>query len=183
MPYKTFNTWLFDRRKDSPIPRPTYDDNGKIKTPDILKYNSPITHTFLISLFLKNGPLNHYLDTYFNDMNLRYLPKRELFKFIKKCVIDFKISKRDIMFYRRQARQLLYEKLRERMPLLKNDDVLLLCEKIEESENRDGVYDSMGLEKPKKIKMKKKKKITAKKISLKNFLEDNFSLYECDMER
>ena len=86
MPFKTFNTWLFDGNQSSPIPK------------DILKYNSPISHTYVISLFLKNGTLNNYLDKYFNDLNLRYLTKEELFRFIKKCVLDFKIKTIDSPF-------------------------------------------------------------------------------------
>ena len=85
MPYKLFNSWLFDGKKNSPIPR-----SEKV---DILKYNSPITHTFVISLFLRNGPLNYYLDENFNNIGLRYLTREDLFKFVKKCVIDFKIKK------------------------------------------------------------------------------------------
>lgn len=178
MPFKTFNNWLFDGRRDTPIPRPTYDENGKIKTPDILKYNSPITHTFVVSLFLRNGPLNHYLDKYFNDINLRYLTREELLYFIKKCVYDFKIQKRDIMFYKRRQQIILYNILRERLPYLKNDDIMLFCEIIERSDNREAIYDSLGLEKPKKTKLKKVKKIKSKKISVKDFLNENFSTIE-----
>lgn len=175
MPFRTFNFWLFDGKKNSPIPRPKYDDNGKIITPDILKYNSPITHTYVISLFLRNGLLNHYLDKYFNNISLRYLSREDLFKFIKKCVIDFKIKKRDLVFYKRRERRVLYDTLRERMPLLKNDDVLLLCDIIEKSENKDSIYDSLHLQKPKRSKLKKARKIESKKITFNDFLKDYFS--------
>lgn len=178
MPFKTFNNWLFDGRKDTPIPRPKTNDEGKVVTPDILKYNSPITHTFVIAMFLRNGALNHYLDTYFNNISLRYLSREDIFKFIKKCVIDFKIKKRDVMFYKRRARHMLYEKLRERMPYLKNDDVLLLCDIVENSDNKDAVFDSLGLEIPKKTKLKKTKKLKVKKISLDKFLSEHFSTFD-----
>lgn len=169
--FKTFNNWLFDGQRNSPIPKPK---SGV----DILKYNSPITHTFLVSMFLKHGPLNSYLNKYFNDMNLRYLTREELFKFIKRCVIDCRIKKRDITYYPRKARQILYETLRERIPTLKNDDILLLCEIIEKSKNKDSIFESLGLEKPKKKKMKKSKKKEAKKISLKDLLNEHFSIIE-----
>lgn len=175
MPFKTFNNWLFDGRRDTKIPKPKKDDNGKITTPDILKYNSPITHTFVISMFLKHGPLNKYLDTYFNDINLRYLSREELFYFIKRCVRDFRITRRDTTFYPRQPRVLLYEKLREKLPYLKNDDLYLLCDIVEKSDERDTVFDTLGLEKPKKTKLKKQKKIKSEKISLKKLLDEHFS--------
>lgn len=176
MPFKTFNSWLFDGRKDSPIPKPKTNDKGKVITPDILKYNSPITHTFLTSMFLRNGPLNYYLNKYFNDINLRYLQRDELMKFIKRCVMDFRINKREIVFYPRKARHMLYEKLREKIPLLKNDDISLLCDIIEKSNNKKAIFDSLGLNIPKKKNMKKPKKIKSKKISLKDFLNEHFSV-------
>ena len=175
MPFRTFNNWLFDGSRTSPIPKPKVDDNGKVIVPDILKYNSPITHTFVISMFLKHGPLNYYLNKYMNDISLRYLSREELFLFIKKCVLDFRIQKSQITFYPRQPKVLLYEKLREKISLLKNDDIYLLCDIIEKSNNKPSIYDSLGLDKPKKIKLRKTKKKTEKKISLDNFLNDHFS--------
>jgi len=120
--------------------------------------------------------LNYYLNEYFNNINLRYLTREELLKFIKKCVMDFKVKKRDIMFYKRRARKILYEKLREKMPLLKNDDVLLLCDIVESSPSKESIYDALGLDKPKKRKVRKKKKSKVKKIKVDEFLNDHFSI-------
>ena len=175
MPFKTFNNWLFDGQKNTPIPKPKTNDDGKVIVPDILKYNSPITHTFVLAMFLKHGPLNQYLNEYFNNMNVRYLSREELFIFIKKCVQQFKIQKSQITFYPRQQRVILYEKLREKMAILKNDDVYLLCDLVEKSDNKDAIFDSLGLDKPKKTKLKKAKKLKSEKITLKTFLNDHFS--------
>jgi hypothetical protein len=165
MPFKTFNTWLFDGNIKSTIPTAN----------DVLKYNSPITHTFVLSLFLRNGKLNHYLNNYFNNINLRYLPKEELFYFIKRCVIDFRIKKRDIVFYPRMAKNKLYDKLREKTPILKNGDISLLCDIIDKSEDKNMVYQALDIEKPKKQKVRTKK-TKKKKITLKEFLSEHFSI-------
>lgn len=171
-PYQIFNEWLFDRNIDTPIPKPR---DGV----DILKYNSPITHTYLISLFLRNGPLNEYLDKYFNNIGLRYLKKEELFYFIKQCVIDFRVKKRDLVFFRYQRQDKLFNNLRERFPQFKNNDVSLLCELIERSEERDRIYESIGLDVPKKKKVKvKNKQVKSKKMSSSEFLERHFSILE-----
>jgi len=170
-PYQVFSNWLFDGMPNSPLPRRTEDV-------DILKYNSPITNTYVVSLFLRNGKLNNYLNTYFNDINLRYLDKEDLFRFIKKCIQDFRIKKRDLMFYKRTPKVVLYEILRDRMPILKNDDIYLLCDIIEKSENRDSIFESLGLEKPKKIKVKSEKKSSKKNISLDELLSEHFSIME-----
>ncbi len=53
-PYNLFQTWLFDWNLKTPIPEPEV----------LLKYNSPITHNYLLSMFMKHAQLNHYLDQY-----------------------------------------------------------------------------------------------------------------------
>jgi len=176
-PYKVFNTWLFDNNRTSQIPKAQFDSNGKEIVPDILKYNSPISQTYVVSLFMRYEKLNHYLNDYFNDINLRYLSREELFKFIKKCVIDFRVRRGDLVFYPRKERFKLYEALRERMPFLKNDDVFLLCDIVDRSDLKEGVYQALDLEKPKKFKVKKAdKKNKNEKVSLPAFLEEHFSI-------
>ena len=176
MPYRTFNSWLFDGSRDSKFPEPKYADDGKEIIPDLLKYNSPITHTYVISMFLKNGPLNFYLDKYFNNINLRYLEKKELFLFVKKCVLDFRVGRRDTTFIPFTRKTKLFGILRNKFPELKNCDVSLLCDLIEESDNREVIYSTLGLEKPKKVKTRKEPK--SKKITLKEFLAKHFSIME-----
>lgn len=170
MPYKTFNTWLFDGSLNTPFPKATDKLN-------LLKYNSPITHTFVLQLFLRHGKLNDYLNTYFNNIGLRYLDKEEFFKFIKKCVIDFRINKRDTVFYPRKAYNKLFDILREKFPFLKKDDVYLLIEEIDRSGDKEGVYNAVGLEAPKKRKLRTGKKVKKEKLVLEEFLEEHFSLY------
>lgn len=178
MPFRTFNTWLWDGNINTPIPQPKTKDDGTVVTPDIMKYNSPITHTYVISLFLRNGPLNKYLNQYFNNMGVRYLDKEDLFKFIKKCVIDFGIRKNETVFYQYRKETQIYSKLRSKLPFLKNNDIVLLAEIIEKSSDKDAIYQSLDLEAPKKqkIKLTKKKAEKAEKTSLKDFLEKHFSI-------
>lgn len=174
MPYKTFNNWLFDGMLSTDIPKP--QDNI-----DILKYNSPITHTFVLQLFLRNGSLNHYLNEVFNNIGLRYLTKEDLFLFIKKCVIDFRVNRRDIVFYPFRHQDKLYNVLRQRVPELKNNDISLLCEIIDRSDEKDVIYETLGLGKPpkkQKIKIGKKKTDKKSNISLKKLLEEHFSVME-----
>ena len=170
MPYKTFNTWLFDGSRNTPFPK-------KTEKVDLLKYNSPITPTFVIQMFLRCGSLNDYLDKYFNNIGLRYMDKEEFFIFIKNCVIDFRVNKRDVVFYPRKPRNKLYEILREKLPHFKNNDVELLTEMIENSEEKSVVYNTLGIEVPKKKKIKTGKKIKKGKLTLKKLLEESFSIY------
>jgi len=127
-------------------------------------------------MFLKNGPLNYYLDKYFNNINLRYLEKKELFAFMKKCVLDFRVGRRDTTFVPWTRKTKLYGSLREKFPELKNCDVSLLVDLVDESKDKEAIYNTLGLEKPKKLKVKKQRKKT--KVSLKEFMANHFSIME-----
>ncbi len=127
-------------------------------------------------MFLKNGPLNFYLDKYFNNINLRYLDKKELFTFIKKCVLDFRVGRRDTTFIPFTRKSKLFGILRNKFPELKNCDISLLCDLIEESDDKEVIYNTLGLEKPKKVKRRKEPK--SKKSTLKEFLAKHFSIME-----
>ncbi len=177
MPFRTFNQWLFDSDITSDIPKPKFDSKGKVIVPDILKYNSPITHTYVLKLFMKIPELNFYLNLTFNNINLRYLNKKDFFKFIKKCVIDFKVRRNSIMFFPWASRNKLFDKLESKLPLMKKDDIALLCDRIERSDNRNLIYTSLGLDNPKKKKIKKSpEKNHQKKISMKKFIKENFTV-------
>ena len=169
-PYTVFSNWLFDGSKTSLIPKPTEKIN-------LLKYNSPINSTYLISMFVKNGPLNHYLNKYFNNIGLRYLDKKELFKFIKKCVLDFRVRKSDMGYFRYHRQTKLFNSLREKLPILKNNDIALLCNIIDKSKDKESIYQTLNIEVMKKKKIRRgTKKIQKKNISLDMFLKENFSI-------
>lgn len=178
MPFKTYLNWLFDGREDTPIPEPVTDNDGKVIVPDIMKYNSPITHTYAISLFIRNGALNKYLDTYFNNMDLRYLEKDELFYFLKKCVKKFRVSRREIGYKRFAKQDKLFNALRSKIPYLKNDDIRLLMQIIDNSDEKNIIYHTLGLEVEKKKKITKTERKKREVVPLKKFLEENFILHE-----
>lgn len=178
MPFKTFNNWLFDGSRNTPLPEAKFTDDGKVLVPNILKYNSPITHTFVLQLFMKHGLMNDYLNRHFNNINLRYLDKKEFLLFIKKCVLDLKVKKWDTVFYKYGKSDKLFNELRYRLPYLKNDDIELVCELVNKSDDKESIYHTLGLEIPKKKKItliKKKKK--KDKIPWKELLEEQFSIY------
>jgi len=177
MPFKTYYNWLFDGHKDSQIPSPKTDDNGKEIVPDILKYNSPITNQYVISVFLRNLHLNKYLDEYFNNINLYSIPRDEMLRFIKRCVLEFRVGRYDTIYYRRKYNDRLYEIIEKRFPYIKSFEVEYICNMINKSDQKSSIYKSLGLEAPKKQKIKTKK-IKVIKKSLKDFLAENFSIME-----
>jgi len=172
-PYKVFQNWLFDGNPKSEIPK----GEG---IPDLLSYKSPITQQYMISLFLNQGKLNYFLNEYFNNIGLYYLDKYELMKFIKKCVIDFKIQRKSLPFIPRSRNTKLFETLRRKLPTIKKFEVSLLCNIIDKSEDREKIYYSLGLEKQEKIKKQKglKKKTKKEKEKVYEFLKSNFRIIE-----
>jgi len=155
MPFKTFNNWLFDCNIKSEFPNPEV----------LLKYNSPITHTYVLSLFVLNAKLNHFLNEYFNNVGVRYLDKEEFFRFIKKCVIDFKVQRKSIPYVQSYNRMTnLFNKLEKKVPLLKKYDIALLCDIIDKDPEKELIYSSLGLDNTIKPKNKKEVKPKNKKV-------------------
>lgn len=163
-PYKQYSTWLFDGNPKSEIPK------------ELLKYNSPITVNYALQMFIMNGKLNAFLNEHFNNIGLYYLEKDELFLFLKKCVKDFRIQRGSIPYIPFKKNEKIFEELRKRCPELKNYDISLLIEVINSSEDKDKIYNALGLEKiekPKKVKRTKQKKEKEEKTSIKEYLKNN----------
>lgn len=162
-----FFDWAFDGNIKSPIP--------SREGVDLLKYNSPIHATFLLKSFVGNAKLNHYLNTYLNNIGVRYIEKEDLFLFFKQCIIDFKVNRRSIHYVQWSSQSALIGKIAQKYPLLKKDEVVIMCDLIEKSDERDAIYRSLGIDK-KKFEKKKLKKKKAEKISSKNYIAQNFSM-------
>ena len=166
MPWKSLNMWLYDGIKQSEIP------------PILLKSGSPVTHQTLIKMFINNGPLNHYLNKYLNSKWVFSIQKDELLRFIKQCIIDYKIRKNSSFHSRRPTKDKLIEVLREKIPTLKNNDLALLSDIITKSEDRDTIFETLGLKSPSTKKIKKIKKSKKTKISQKEYISENFNYIE-----
>lgn len=160
-PYKVFWNWVFDGKKNSPIPMPEV----------LLKYNSPINETFLLKSFITCGKLNFYLDKHLNNIGIRYIEKEDLFEFFKQAIKDFRVKRKDIHYSPWKQQDVLAEKIKKKFPLLKGYDISLYLKLLEKSGHKDAVYSSFGVDKPKKQKVKKQKKKSGP-ISLKEMLKN-----------
>lgn len=173
MPFKTFINWLFDGNSNTPVPD------------ELVKPSSPISQLYCISLFMKCGKLNWYLNKYFNNYNVFQIPKEEFFKFIKKCIRDYKISRKDIWYFsKKQKQDKLFDILSSRNPDLKKHEILLLCDIINNSKEKDEVLQGLGIKADsKKEKTKKKKNNDKKNQKNKNvdsFISENFVYVELE---
>jgi len=125
---------------------------------------------------IRNGKLNHFINTHLNNIGIHSLDKEELYIFFKKAILDFKVKRKDIHFSPYKAQHQLFEKLKMKAPILKDYDLTYFIDLINKSNEKDAIYASFGIDKPKKQKLKKK--TNAKKISLKEFLATNFDWVE-----
>jgi len=170
--YETFYRWLFDGSLRSELPQKEV----------FLRYDSPITPNRLISSFMFYGELNHYLDKYFNNIGLYYLEKEDVFKFVKKCIIDFKVRRNNLSFINIKRDSNLFQALRKKLPCLKPCDINSLIDIIdkEPDDSKNRTYETLGLLKPEKPKKTKKlgKRAVEKieNMKIKNWLEVNFSV-------
>jgi len=164
--YSVFSSWLFDGNLKSNIP----------EHEDLLSYKSPITPQYMISMFLNQGKLNHFLNEYFNNIGLYYMNKEELMKFMKKCVIDFKVQRKSLPYIPRTKNTKLFEALKKKIPIMKKHDISLLAEIVDNSEEKGDIYYSLGLEKAETIKKVKglKKNTKKDKETVEDFLKNNF---------
>lgn len=160
--FKQFLIWLFDGNINSKIPE------------ELLSYKSPITHTYVISLFTKIGLFNHYLNEYFNNVGLYYLDKRDIFRYIKECVQLFKINSRQIRYAWFRKKSDLHKMLSKKHPNLKPYEISILCEVVNNLEDKNNIYVSLGLEKPKIVKTKKSKPGKSSNNSVESFISKNF---------
>ncbi len=126
--YKIFLDWLFD------------NNNSEIPI-EILKYNSYITSTYIISIFMKCPKLNYYLNKYLNNMSLRYIDKKELLLFIKECTQKYKVKRYQIVYKNWNRKTKLFNIFKQKFPNLKNYEIGLICEKIDNSKEKDNIYN------------------------------------------
>jgi hypothetical protein len=160
--FNQFYSWLFDGNENSDIPE------------EILSYNSPITQTYVISLFTKLGSFNHFLDSYFNNIGVYYLDRLDLFMFIKRCVNDFKINKNQIRYSWFGKKSNLFKELSKKHSNLKPYEISILCKIVDKLEDRDIIYSTLGITKDKIIKNKISN--NKNKILVSKFISENFEL-------
>jgi len=165
--YNIFWDWIFDKNMKTPLPEK--------KT--LTNYKSPIHASFLLKSFMNCPELNSYLNKYMNTIYVMRIDKIELFNFIKQCVIDFKIKRKDILFIKYNRDSDIFTKIREKNAFLKPFDIGILSDIINKSNEKDKIYESLNISKKPSIKKIKTK--SSKKISLEEFLT-NFTVYEIE---
>jgi len=166
--YKAFTTWLFDGQHDSKLQ----------KQDEILKYNSPITHQFILTCFMQVPKFNHYLNQELNNYNLYKVNKMEFLKFLKKAVIDLRLTSnrhytwRNTRYIRMSK---LHNVLTKRYPYLKQYEITTLCDKIDTmpKDEKNKYYATFGVDVIKEQKIKRRQKTKKANKNSKTKVEHN----------
>lgn len=175
--WQQFTEWLFDGKKDSKIPD------------ELTKHSSKVSQLYALKMFRNNGKLNHYLNNCLNTFDIFYVDKEELFYFLKKCVRDYKVKRKSVPYFKGSKKDRLFNTLKGRYPLLKNEDVEVLSELIQNSNKKNEIMVGLGLEtdhKKKKVPKSKKKENNTenerkdRQVSLSDFLTKNFVCMEIE---
>jgi len=150
-PYQLLNRWLYDGSKQSQLPAGLIND--KVIPNTILLYHFQCSKYIL------------YISKIFNSFDLYQMNKVDIFKFMKKCVLDSGYKPPFIPRVK-TTKNKLSKILKFKFPYLKLYEVDMLVDKIDESPDKDRIYESVGLyTKATKKKLTKADKEKIKKLN------------------
>lgn len=165
-PYKSLNQWLYDNNDKSSIPE------------DVLEATN-IGPQYIL-YFFRASKYSVLINSIFNNYYIFSLPKKDVLKLIKWCVRRTKFKPRFIPKQKKTDSK-LGKILRQKYPLLKEYEILQLIDYIENSDDKDAIYEAFGLKKGRKSSSKKgnkkQKNNNENKYSLKS-LKEHFEIKE-----
>jgi hypothetical protein len=130
--YTILNNWLYDGKKESKIPQEVLDS-----------YQLGAQY---ILYFFRGSRFLPYISKTFNNYYVYQLDKEEVFTMLKDIVIKTKFRP---SFFKTasKAKIKLVEALRKKFPTLKIAEVNMLANKIDNLEDKDSYYETLGLKK------------------------------------
>jgi len=154
-PYQTLNKWLYDGSKNTQMPEDLVNDKAIPQT--IILYHFQASHYGL------------YVSEIFNNFGLYQMEKVDVFRFLKDAV-RLTGYKPPFITRMKTEKTKIGKALKMKFPFLKMYEINMLVDQIDNSEEKDRVYESLGFYKPKKRKSTKadKKMLEELKVEDKN---------------
>jgi len=148
--YTLLNRWLFDGSATTSIPV------------DVVKDKS-IGQSYLLYYF-QSSHYNLYINSIFNNYNLFALNRLEIFSFLKQCI---SMSGYRPPFIKKAPKKTnkLVKVLIDKYPFLKREEIFMMIDFIDGSDEKDSIYEMFGFYKPKKKKVTKAEKKRMEKES------------------
>ena len=135
--WQRLNSWLYDGSASSCIPVEVRD-------------SKEIGPQYII-WFFKDSSYNIYINSVFNNYDVYKLDKNECLKFLKQCVLKTGFRPRFIP-KQRDPESKISKILKLKYPYFKKNDIELLVSIIDKSDEKDQIYETLGLYNPKKTK-------------------------------
>jgi len=152
--YTILNRWFFDGSKTTKIP----DDVEKDKS---------ISQMYLLYYF-RSSPYGLIISKLFNNWNIFSLDRIELLYFLKECI---SLSGYKPPFIQKipSKKNKLVDCLKEKYPFLKIEEIFMMVESIDKSDEKDNYYEMFGIYSPKAKKVTKaqREKVLKEKPSTK----------------
>ncbi len=153
-PYTLLSRWFLDGSATTEIPK------------ECIKAVSPL----YLLMYFQASPYICYISKHFNNYGLFQMPKEDIFRFMK-LIISHTGYKAPFIKSEKVTESALIGCLKRQYNDLKTQEVGMLVDIINESEEKESIYEMFGLYKPKTKKVtaaEKKKRLqqveTAKKI-------------------
>ena len=141
--YTLLTRWLFDGSKTTTIPEAVVKDKS-------------ISQLYLLYYF-QSSHYNLYINDTFNNYGIFSLDRLEIFYFLKECI---SLSGYRPPFIKRgpKNKSKMVDVLKLKHPYLKKEEIFMLVEFIDASDNKDAIYEMFGFYKPTKKKVTKAEK-------------------------
>jgi len=144
--YTLLSRWLFDGSSATMIPEDVVNDKS-------------ISQLYLL-YFFQSSHYSLYINRTFNNYGLFSLDRLDIFYFMKQCVT---LSGYRPPFLKKEPKpkNKMVDALKEKYPFLKKEEVFMVVDRIDASEEKDSIYEMFGFYKP---KTKKTSKVTQQRM-------------------
>jgi len=148
--YTLLTRWLYDGSKTTNIPDDVINDKS-------------ISQLYLLYYFQCSHYIS-YISKTFNNYGLFSMDRVEIFKFLKQCI---ELTGYRPPFIKRgsKTKSKMLDVLKFKYPFLKKEEVFMLIEQIDNSDEKDSIYEMFGFFKPKMKKLTKAEQQRIEKVS------------------
>ena len=160
--YTILNNWFYDGSKETTIPDEVIKDKS-------------IGQMYLLNFF-KSSAYGMVISKLFNNWGLFELDRIEVLKFMKECIL---LSGFKQPFFQRvpPKKSKLVDEFKSKYPFLKKEELFMIVDIVDNSEEKEQVYEMFGLYTPTKKKLTKEQKESfntenkKEKVSLDSLME------------
>lgn len=145
------------------------DGNLKSQYPKELVNNSAISNVFFLSYFLSHPTYFIYINDVYNNYGLFYLNVKEVMQTFKE-IIHYTGYKNFSKKKSEPKVNKLFGILKQKYPYFKNEEIHMVIDFIDNSDEKDVVYEMFGLNNVSRVKKLTKKEIKDRQTKINNII-------------